>query len=141
MERRLRNGGFTGRPRGLGAAAAAASRRATSRRRTTDPDSLLNFYRRLIRLRQSEPALASGDFRAVETGREDVIAWQRSLDGRTLTVVANLGGDSVPSLRLAGVEGPLDDLLDGTSVNAGTGIALAPRTTRVLAPSRIAAAR
>jgi glycosidase len=105
-----------------------------------DPASLLSFYRRLIRLRQAEPALAKGDFRLVETSREDVIAWQRSLDGRTLTVVANLGGDSVPKLRLAGVEGPLDDLLDGTAVDAQAGIALAPRSTRVLAPSRVASA-
>ena len=34
-----------------------------------DPDSLLNHYRRLVRLRQSEPALARGDARSLETGR------------------------------------------------------------------------
>lgn len=134
------NGGFTGGPRAWERLQRGFETRNVAAQ-ANDPASLLSFYRRLIRLRQSEPALARGDFRAVETGREDVIAWQRSLDGRTLTVVANLGGDSVPNLRLAGVEGPLDDLLDGTAVNAGTGIALAPRTTRVLAPSRIASTR
>ena len=46
-----------------------------------DPASLLNHYRRLIRLRQSEAALSRGSFRSIETGREDVIAWERSVEG------------------------------------------------------------
>ena len=107
---------------------------------SADPDSLLSHYRRLIRLRQAEPALLRGDLRLLETGRDDVIAWQRSAEGRTLTVVANLGATDVQALRLPGVDGPLDDLLGGVAVN-GDGIALAPRSVRVLAPARLAASQ
>ncbi len=106
---------------------------------SADPDSLLNHYRRLIRLRQAEPALASGEFRLLETGRDDVIAWQRSAGARTLTVVANLGAEDVRGLSLPGVDGALDDLLGGGAV-AGSAIAIPPRTVRVLAPARLAAA-
>jgi glycosidase len=108
---------------------------------SADPESLLSFYRRLIRLRQSEPALATGDLRVLETGRNDVIAWQRGAGGRTLTVVANLGDEDVQGLKLAGVDGVLDDVLGGGAVNAGSGMALAPRSVRVLAPARIAGQR
>lgn len=106
-----------------------------------DPDSLLSFYRRWIRLRQSESALARGDLRLIETGRGDVIAWQRSDGGRTLTIVANLGGEAAPAVTLTGVDGPLEDALAGGVVDAGRGIDLAPRTVRVLAPARTASQR
>jgi glycosidase len=57
-----------------------------------DPDSLLNHYRRLIRLRQAEPALARGSYAQAETGRDDLIAWTREHAGRRLLVLGNLGG-------------------------------------------------
>jgi len=108
---------------------------------SADPQSLLSFYRRLIRLRQSEPALARGDLALLDTGRDDVIAWQRSEGGRTLAVVANLGGEDLRGLRLPGVDGALDDLLDGTAVDGTAGVALAPRAVRVLMPAKIAGSR
>jgi glycosidase len=101
-----------------------------------DPGSLLSFYRRLIRLRQSEPALARGDFRLIETGRDDVIAWQRSRDGRQLTIIANLGGSELRDLRIAGIEGTLHDLVSGMAMSPGEGLLLAPRTAYVLAAAQ-----
>jgi len=100
---------------------------------TGDPASLLSFYRRLIRLREAEPALTDGDLHLIETGRDDVIAWRRSRAGRTLTVVANLGGKDLPDLRIAGVDGKTQDLLAGEPLDAGAGLHVAPRTVRVLA--------
>jgi glycosidase len=101
-----------------------------------DPGSLLSFYRRLIRLRQSEPALANGDFRAIETGRDDVIAWQRSRDGRQITIIANLGDSELHDLRIAGIEGTLHDLVSGMAMSPGEGLFLAPRTAYVLAAAQ-----
>ena len=101
---------------------------------TADPASLLSFYRQLIRLRGAEPALERGDLHVLETGREDVLAWRRSEAGRTLTVVANLGGDEVTGLRIEGLDGRVRDLLRGESLDLGAGLQLAPRTVRVLAP-------
>ncbi len=60
----------------------------------TDPDSLLNFYRRLIALRKERVCLRRGDLRWLETGDADVLGWERVWeDGETcdrIAVVANL---------------------------------------------------
>jgi alpha-amylase len=86
-----------------------------------DPASLLNHYRRLIRLRQSEPALSRGGFRSIETGREDVIAWERAAAGQRLIVVANLAGDTIRNFRVPGTEGDViaGELLHAAPVEAG----------------------
>jgi glycosidase len=98
-----------------------------------DPDSLLHHYRRLIRLRQSEPALLRGTTRVLETGREDVIAWERVEGARRLVVVANLSSAPVDDLRLQGESGPWGrDLLGDGAVPVGDRLQLAPLTVRVL---------
>lgn len=43
----------------------------------TDPSSLLNFYRRLIHLRQSTPALSVGDYQALEPNNSSCLAFIR----------------------------------------------------------------
>lgn len=97
-----------------------------------DPDSLLNHYRRLIRLRQAEPALARGEFRGVDTGRDDVIAWERSADGRRLLVLTNLSGDDLADYRLPGASLRLSaELLHGEAAGDSTALDLAARTTYV----------
>jgi len=102
-----------------------------------DPGSLLNHYRRLIRLRQSEPALARGAVRVLDTGRSDVVAWERALGERRLIVVANLGGEELRDYAMPGADG-LDvatELLHGTRVVAGRAT-LAPRRVHVFAAGR-----
>lgn len=134
------NGGFTSAPRPWERLQKGFETRNVAAQ-SADPGSLLGYYRRLIALRRSEPALAEGDLALIDTGRDDVIAWRRSAGGRTVTVVANLGAAEVQSLALPGLDGPLDDLLAVEGVNATRGLALAPRSVRVLAPARIAAPR
>ena len=58
-------------------------------RESSDPDSVLSTYRRLIALRRSNVALRSGTLRVVQTGPRDVLAWQREAPGELLLVVAN----------------------------------------------------
>ena len=67
----------------------------------------------MIRLRGAEPALERGDLHVLETGREDVLAWRRSEAGRTLTVVANLGGgfDLAAAEAICG-----DEVLDSSEI-------------------------
>jgi glycosidase len=86
-----------------------------------DPASLLNHYRRLIRLRQSKPALSRGSFRSLETGREDVIAWERAAEGERIIVVANLSDAAIGDFRIPGTEGAIlaGELLHAASVAAG----------------------
>jgi alpha-amylase len=102
----------------------------------SDPGSLLSLYRRLIRLRLSEPALLHGDFRLVETNREDVIAWERSAGSRRLLVLANLSGQPLEDYALdpAVAAVPRTDLLSGQRVAAGELPRLGPRQVQVLAP-------
>lgn len=61
-----------------------------------DPHSILQYYRRLVRLRKEYPIISDGDIRFLETGNEKVLAYERSLDGRTLTVVTNYSGEAEP---------------------------------------------
>jgi len=86
-----------------------------------DPASLLNHYRRLIRLRQAEPALSRGSFRSIETGRDDVIAWDRAVEGRRLIVVANLADEAIADFPVAATDGAViaAELLHATPVAAG----------------------
>ncbi len=54
-----------------------------------DPHSLLALYRALISLRRRDSRLATGRYATVATA-EDVYAYTRELDGRTLLVAINL---------------------------------------------------
>jgi alpha-glucosidase len=57
-----------------------------------DPRSMLSLYRRLIALRQSEPALMVGSYSALPA-EGDLIAFVREHDGKRFVVVLNLGGE------------------------------------------------
>ena len=59
-----------------------------------DPDSILHYYRTLIKLRKEYPIIAEGEVRFLETGNVRVFAYERSLDGQRLTVVCNFGGQN-----------------------------------------------
>jgi alpha-amylase len=99
-----------------------------------EPGSLLNHYRRLIRLRQAEPALSRGSFRSIETGREDVIAWERAAEGRRLIVVANLSDAAIRDFAVPGRDGAVvaAELLHATPVVAGV-VTLEPHRLHVFA--------
>jgi oligo-1,6-glucosidase len=58
-----------------------------------DPDSVLEHYRRLIRLRHEEPAVAYGDFAMVVPDDPKLYAFTRSYEGVDLLVVANFSKD------------------------------------------------
>lgn len=74
---------------------------------SADPSSVLSTYRSLIALRAAHPALAHGDWAAVDASNRNVDAYLRQADGETVLVVANLGDQPVegPSLNLE--TGPL----------------------------------
>lgn len=56
-----------------------------------DPDSLLNWYRSLIRLRAEEPALHSGDYRRLSM-KEEVFCFERRWGGDRILVALNFSG-------------------------------------------------
>lgn len=92
-----------------------------------DPASVLAHYRRVVALRHEEPVVAHGDFTLLLPDHEQLWAFTRHHDGRTLTVVANCSGSPVDPVA-AGV--PLAD--DGEVVLDNEGGSAAP--TAVLGP-------
>ncbi|MEU5694095.1 alpha-glucosidase [Actinosynnema sp. NPDC020468] len=82
-----------------------------------DPASVFHHYRALIALRHELPVVRLGDFRLLVADHPHVWAFERSLDGVRLLVVANLSGvpREVPldgawearHARLGNVDGPV----------------------------------
>lgn len=72
-------------------------------RQRRDPTSIYQHYRRLIELRHQDPVVVSGDFTLLDPGAapgaDNVYAFRRSLDGESLTVLANLSSESVAVLH------------------------------------------
>jgi alpha-glucosidase len=56
-----------------------------------DPASLLNWYKALLALRRLTPALQHGELALASDVPADVIRYERTLGGATVSVVANLG--------------------------------------------------
>ena len=61
-----------------------------------DPDSLLNFYKQLIRLRRTQPALRSGVQATVNCHDADVLSYMRKnpADGESVLVLLNMSNKS-----------------------------------------------
>jgi oligo-1,6-glucosidase len=57
-----------------------------------DPESVFHHYRKLITLRHTVPVVVHGDYRLLLPDDEQVFAYERRLDGTTLTVLANFSG-------------------------------------------------
>ena len=61
-----------------------------------DDDSIRAYYKKLVQLRKEHEIIADGDIRFLETGTDDVIAYERTLGDEKLTVYCNLRGHEVP---------------------------------------------
>jgi alpha-glucosidase len=57
---------------------------------TTDPDSLLNYYKALLGLRKTNAALRDGDFTLVNESDKNVLAFVRTAGGKSVLVALNL---------------------------------------------------
>jgi alpha-glucosidase len=79
--------GFTTARPWLPAAPDAAERNVA--RQSSDPDSVLSFYRRLIALRRSTPAIGLGDQEVLDVGDADVLAYARRRDDSSALVLLN----------------------------------------------------
>jgi alpha-glucosidase len=66
-----------------------------------DPESLLNFTRRLIALRKGSPALVRGDYTPLETGSPKLMAYLRAAEGETVLVALNFSGRRIRAKGIA----------------------------------------
>ncbi len=87
----------------------------------SDPNSLLNLYRRLIHLRAKHPALASGELLPLAASTNAVATYLRREGEQAVLVVANLGATALSDVRLSSEDSVLpagrydaQDLLGGS---------------------------
>ena len=59
-----------------------------------DPDSILHFYRKLVRLRKDYPVIAEGGVKFLESGNERIMAYQRRLGEQVLTVLCSFSREA-----------------------------------------------
>lgn len=64
------------------------------RQQSSDPDSLLNFYKKLISIRKSQPALQSGNFKPLGEDPKHILAYQRQYHDEIITVLLNFSGQN-----------------------------------------------
>lgn len=62
----------------------------------SDPDSVYNYYKELIRLRHTHDVIVYGSFEPLLNDDENVYAYRRVLDGTVLTVLCNWTDRTVP---------------------------------------------
>lgn len=60
-----------------------------------EDDSILSFYKQLIRLRKEKKVISDGKIAFLEEDNEDVLAYRRYLDGEELIVLNNLRDQAV----------------------------------------------
>ena len=89
------------------------------------PDSLLNFYKNLLKLRHTEPALVSGDYVTLNPDDPYVFSFLRrapeGTKGRAVLVALNMSGESRSihfDLKKQLVEGTVGTVLE-SNFNAG----------------------
>ena len=70
----------------------------------SDAASVLNWYRRLIELRRTVPALSDGDYQTLAVSDDHVLAFSRTAKGKTVVVLLNMSGDA-QAVSLADVAG------------------------------------
>ena len=66
---------------------------------TEDSESVLNFYKYLIKLKKSDDIYTYGEFNLIDDANENIFAYTRKLDNKTILVAGNLT-DDVASLNL-----------------------------------------
>ena len=112
-----------------------------------DPNSILNWYKKLISIRNDEVALRQGTYLEVDAGANPVMAYLRQHQGETVMVLVNTGNQDYPNLQvdLNGSGLPTGDYIwweltnDREEIPANidgsqmlTGISLAPGESKVL---------
>jgi glycosidase len=77
-----------------------------------DPDSIFNWYKRLLALRKSEPALRDGSYESVNDTDPNVFAFLRRSGDSTVLVALNFTAKAqTVQLAIPGKDGKVETLL------------------------------
>jgi alpha-glucosidase len=103
---------------------------------STDPNSLLNWYKRLIALRRTNPALISGDMKMIDATNDNILAYTRTAPSGESVLVAMNFTDKPQTLSLKDINNhslitlvPSDSKL--TRNNSADSITLSPYATSI----------
>jgi len=97
-------------------------------KQASDPDSLLNFYKRLIKIRKSEPALQRGSFTSLVEDPHHILSYCRTLGNDQIMVILNF---SSRDLHFDLPDGQWDSLLNENKSIAGS-LPLSPYQVEIL---------
>lgn len=70
----------------------------------SDPDSILNYYKRALRIRNENPCIARGTTEVLDVPGQEIAAVRRSWNGESIVIVYNYSDESA-SVELPGVSG------------------------------------
>ncbi len=87
-------GGFTG-AKDSWLPIPATHREMSVARQEKDQNSVLNFTRHFLRWRKTRPAMVTGEMRFIDSGRDDVLIFERSGDGDSVLCAFNLSKNDV----------------------------------------------
>ena len=87
-------------------------------RKQKDPDSILNYYKKLVALRKEYEIIADGEIRFTDAGNENIISYDRMLNGQKLSVFCNLRGTE--QALAPAFEAPGGRILIGNYADDGT---------------------
>jgi glycosidase len=93
-------------------------------KQATQSNSLLEYYRKLIHLRNEHSALRVGKMYLADTESNKLVAYLRASQDETILTVVNLDGQPVTDTQLTLASGPLSgkytakSLLDSSAINA-----------------------
>jgi oligo-1,6-glucosidase len=101
----------------------------------TDPNSVLNYFRQMVKLRKGEPVLIYGKYTLLDKDNPDVYAYYRELNGKKLLVLLNFRDK--PALAnvdtdISKAKLLLDNYGAGPQNAANNGISLRPYEAAVL---------
>ena len=92
-----------------------------------DPDSLLNHYRALIRLRSDHEALRIGKTAPVDASQDPVYGVLRYTEAEMILFVANLSAKPLTDYSMSLKSGPLQGAVRARLLGIGAGDVAAPQ--------------
>ena len=97
-----------------------------------DPESILNFYRKCLRLRKEKEVLLEGSYREYFRRSKKIYMYERRLGDQSILIICSFSGEMIPFRLPKGFEGINLKFLLGNYSGMGTENILRPYEVRVL---------
>ena len=101
----------------------------------TDPNSVLNYFRKIVKLRKGDPVLIYGQYTLLDKDNPDVYAYTRTLNGKTILVLLNFRDKPATAkinTDISKAKLRIDNYGDGPKNGVNQGVDLRPYEAAVL---------